>query len=254
MYAFTKYTNLKSIVDYHSTVCNDRESSLLRLPAELRNAVYVYVLYEGTYNFKTRDYCYAKHESILMTISYVRPGLGLERRPHRLSLLRVCRRIHQESSLLPLLLNTCVFERFEWLYKYHHTFTGAQLAAIRRICISFDLESPSTWSSTLSGLHGWGLYSLRAILPRVLNVELHFVNLQSILKDNVITARVNLDILDVKRWAEEVNEVEVFSVFGKVDIRALTSSKISSIQGDHTLPFPEHPRFNLVPHEDLNLQ
>lgn len=80
---------------------NARASPLLRLPAELRNRVYEYVLYKGTYWFNRERATTSK-----------RPIEIVPRIANRLSLLRVCRQTYAETALLPFSLNTfCVRAR-----------------------------------------------------------------------------------------------------------------------------------------------
>ncbi|KAH8733005.1 hypothetical protein GQ44DRAFT_766072 [Phaeosphaeriaceae sp. PMI808] len=100
---------------------NQRESSLLRLPAEIRNIIYEYVLGGRTYRFK--DALHFKH---------ARLNTNGER--HTLGLLSVCHQIYSEASLLPYSLNTFSFREFEMsLRPFLHHRHLAHFRAIKSI-------------------------------------------------------------------------------------------------------------------------
>jgi hypothetical protein len=83
-----------------STRRNRHCSPLLRLAAEIRNAIYVLVLGNRTYHF---------HDAI--SRPYAKLKTNGER--HILSLLLVCHQIYSEASLFPYSLNTFSFRETE---------------------------------------------------------------------------------------------------------------------------------------------
>jgi hypothetical protein len=77
-----------------------RNNLILRLPAELRNRIYVHVLGGRTYRFKD-------------TVATSRARLDTKGEKHVLGLLYVCRQIHFETALMPYTLNTFSFREFD---------------------------------------------------------------------------------------------------------------------------------------------
>jgi hypothetical protein len=75
---------------------NQRDSPLLRLPAELRNQIFRYALGGETWNFVVRES--NRHR--------VRNCSGFQ---HALALLAVCRQIYAETALLPFSLGSFSF-------------------------------------------------------------------------------------------------------------------------------------------------
>ncbi|KAF1840439.1 uncharacterized protein K460DRAFT_411022 [Cucurbitaria berberidis CBS 394.84] len=75
---------------------NASTSPLLRIPSKIRNAIYSYVLTEGTY-----------------TVVGVNDTNGVtlqDAKPHHLALLSVCRQTYRETAMLPFTLNTFRFD------------------------------------------------------------------------------------------------------------------------------------------------
>ncbi|KAH7076568.1 hypothetical protein BKA63DRAFT_411359, partial [Paraphoma chrysanthemicola] len=108
-----------------STIRNDLNSPLLRLPGEIRNLIYGYVLCEGSYEIR--------HSWRNLTFAFY-----IQRKVHyRLSLLAVCRRTYEETALLSFSLNKFSFvETYaleEYLIRNLHV---AQRNAIRSIGIT----------------------------------------------------------------------------------------------------------------------
>ncbi|KAI4676682.1 uncharacterized protein J4E84_009517 [Alternaria hordeiaustralica] len=103
------------------TELNAAQSPLLRLPAEIRNAIYTFVFSDQVYRY---DVSGNNDSSIICRAEY--PCLGL---------LLASRQVHHETALLPYELATFVFEIKElWKPSELHTFATkrlkAQLAAL----------------------------------------------------------------------------------------------------------------------------
>ncbi|CAO2657016.1 Nn.00g058190.m01.CDS01 [Neocucurbitaria sp. VM-36] len=100
---------------------NQRESRLLRLPGEFRNAIYGYVFDEGTYAFiGMRD-----GRDVVMAL--------IDAKPHQLAILSVCRQIYHEACMLPFLLNTIRFNTLHTFLQRTNFFTRPQCHAIKRL-------------------------------------------------------------------------------------------------------------------------
>jgi hypothetical protein len=136
-----------------STVLNARNSPLLRLPGELRNTIYEYVLDEGGYTF----------------IIPHRPARAFGERKNRLAPLSVCRRIHQETVLLPLSLN-------EFQFFYNVGFRDLFLAigpSKRRAIREVRLEDQQLRNILvrITGLQQLGFGSLSELLPNIQRIR-----------------------------------------------------------------------------------
>lgn len=77
-----------------SSQLNATNSPLLRLPAEIRIAIYEYVLGGGTFKFDGR-------------LKFGNPQASFE--DNKIDLLYVCRQINAEAALLPYALNEFIF-------------------------------------------------------------------------------------------------------------------------------------------------
>jgi hypothetical protein len=106
-----------------STERNDRESPLLRLPAETRNQIYESALSNPTYEFGLEGRGRASNPNF---------------EPHRLGLLRTCRRLYHDTRLLPFNLNEFQFDWSLTLRSFHDILTVAQRHAVRRVNFYFD--------------------------------------------------------------------------------------------------------------------
>ncbi|KAH7076569.1 hypothetical protein BKA63DRAFT_594012 [Paraphoma chrysanthemicola] len=157
-----------------TTRSNAIESSLLRLPAELRNKIYAYVFYEGTYCLKISN--------------RTRPGhylpekvpVCLEQCNHALALLRVCRQVHAEAKLFPYWLNVFQFDSllaFQFcigLESRKHRFTLEQRQAVRTLELELYL--------------GWEFYTdwyklaayVRSLKQQDINIQDMLPNLQAV--------------------------------------------------------------------------
>jgi hypothetical protein len=153
---------------------NSLESPLLKLPAELRNQIYGYALYEGT---------------LVLTLG-VRKGNGNEIRcftlgltngwPHLLALLQVCSQTHAESQFLPFSLNNfrlqlgskCLYSTLQAMITQ---FSPMQRANITRMELATSLDSTATNYLIYRFMverNARGI-SFSDLLPRVKSVILH---------------------------------------------------------------------------------
>ena len=99
---------------------NQRESPFLRLPAELRNKIYGYVLGGKDYKSPFWQAFESSQDELL-------------RDKESLSLLSVCRQIYKETSILPFQLNTFQFEHQSDLSAWIKTLLPGQRDAIRAL-------------------------------------------------------------------------------------------------------------------------
>jgi hypothetical protein len=129
-----------------STTRNAHTSPLLRLPAELRNQIYAYVIQDGTYRFRTPivdiDWGllhmsdYAVHEEMYIE----------EPRPRWAGLLRTSYQINAETRLLPYSLNGFSVRSVEQLQVFIGRFSGSarDITLIRlELAIPFCINSMS---------------------------------------------------------------------------------------------------------------
>lgn len=98
---------------------NQRESSLLKLPAEIRNIIFRYALSGVEYKIKEDDNLSMRN---------------IVTQPDALALLAVCRQIYSETALLPFSLN--IFSSYlfpmdlkNWMAQRH----TVQMTAVTRI-------------------------------------------------------------------------------------------------------------------------
>ncbi|KAF2830942.1 hypothetical protein CC86DRAFT_462965 [Ophiobolus disseminans] len=125
------------------SLSNQTSSPLLRLPTELRNAIYTHMI--GT---------------IILT-----PGLMSIKDPRliiELSLLRTCRQTHRETALLPFQLNTfgSVLPGMEHFFA---KLNAQQRNAVQRVRLSLYLRD--TWMKFFSGEVSQRPLSFVALLP-----------------------------------------------------------------------------------------
>jgi hypothetical protein len=103
---------------------NDCESPLLRLPSETSNQIYDYVFTQRPYT-SLYGLCYGRCRS-WTTIR--RLGLALTSSK--------CRRLHQETVLLPFKLNTFRFEGILASRCFENLLTKEQWAALKHVRLS----------------------------------------------------------------------------------------------------------------------
>ncbi|KAH7086760.1 hypothetical protein FB567DRAFT_549209 [Paraphoma chrysanthemicola] len=153
--------NRDNILTNNSTARNATSSPLLRLPAELRNKIYAYVL-TGPNEVYSFDYASNRH-----WLGNVPP-----KTTHPVALIRCCRQVDAEAKLLPFELNLF---RFSDLVIFSATTVGlflpVQRAAITRISITGYLKHPGT-VFTVARMKTWDFACARALLPRLVSVQL----------------------------------------------------------------------------------
>ena len=156
---------------FHSSQHNS-QTPLLQLPAELRNAIYAFVLTDPN--------------STPIFVNFTVPRLSVDKRlvydakatiPRRVALLGTCRQIYQETSVLPLGLNTL---RFTSVYRLWTTLPRVPLKLrkqIRSIALRYGVYQPSRDTLRfVAGMKNPGIISLEDVLPNIQSVEVHFVN------------------------------------------------------------------------------
>lgn len=148
-----------------STQRNARESPLLRLPAEIRNLIYEYILTKGAYTFgrlyEPQKPCPTKPRKKFRSwgvLQKIFPGSNAN------SLLRVCRQIPFETSLLPFELNDFRFQNMVIIKRLiDEHFSPCHRAAMKRIRLRVmqDLAPFATMPSH------YNLQHLEQLLPNV---------------------------------------------------------------------------------------
>jgi hypothetical protein len=135
--------------------------TLLTLPAEIRNSIYVYVFTEETpYDFIHKD---GNTPSSALADSATHP--------HRLTLLATCRQTHHEASLLPWTLNTPSFSSFSVLISTLLSLTPAQRGAITSILFEIRKDRSPQIMGQLHGVEADGYGCLAQLLPRIREVR-----------------------------------------------------------------------------------
>ncbi|KAF2831084.1 hypothetical protein CC86DRAFT_401640 [Ophiobolus disseminans] len=138
------YTDILEVPNDEKRVITTRNADtclLFRLPGELRNMIYTYILQvDDLYVFEvTVDR--AVPEYFLMLLGNENARLR-HRHPERFALLLVCRQMYSDAALLPFNLNTLAFRSncFRMLVQYKTT--SVQRKAIRSIEIHLEASSP----------------------------------------------------------------------------------------------------------------
>lgn len=137
---------------------NQRDSPLLRLPAELRNQIFQYALGCKTWTFLVRE----SHQQTVYVPS---------RLEHALALLAVCRQIYAETALLPFSLDTFSFDHYTDLQWWLKAQRPAQSDVVSTISIHHRLYL----YGILAELYDWRLgkwESSRLPALRVVHVKL----------------------------------------------------------------------------------
>jgi len=118
--------------DISRTLRNQRESPLLRLPAELRNQIYVYVL--GGHEIRTESRPHGYNMSSHPPIQLSSHNKDDWNRPHHfLALTATSRQLRSETTWLPFKLNTFRAHHNRGFKHFLWTLTFQQRDAIRTI-------------------------------------------------------------------------------------------------------------------------
>lgn len=200
---FTVYAIAKSEAKHPSTVRNDVNSPLLRLPGELRNRIYEEVFYMGTFTFSARF------------VTYSKPGPNFFGRPtpepHLFALLRVCKKIHSETADLNLVLAVNTFS-FNLLYRLSAFFvhlTPEQLALISSIDVEVKLGTAHGIKWFVDGWKERGMNSLRDVMPGVRRVYVRFEKVTGIFDSDREEERIEEDEEVIIRWLRGVRPEDV---------------------------------------------
>jgi hypothetical protein len=124
-------------------------SSFLRLPAELRNQIYTYVIGGETFDI----YCWRRYTPYGFATRILR------KRRAFLALLAVCRQLYSETRLLPFRLNAFRFKSQDAFHSWLDKFALDQREAIQNVSLV-------TWMARhmVEG-EGWRSKPLHEVLP-----------------------------------------------------------------------------------------
>ncbi|KAH7076572.1 hypothetical protein BKA63DRAFT_412497, partial [Paraphoma chrysanthemicola] len=157
-----------------STARNAASSPLLRLPVELRNKIYAYVLtgnYPYPFNVMNSTMDPPKQGEVSQAIRI------MKEEPHPLALLSCCRQVHADAKLLPFELNVFEFEVLGRLASNSEKVAAVllpfQRAAITRICTS-DYNMPVDADYIFGDMKDLGLTCARTLLPRLTSAALTY--------------------------------------------------------------------------------
>ncbi|KAH4221647.1 hypothetical protein HBI56_124870 [Parastagonospora nodorum] len=109
---------------------NDRESPLLRLPAELHNQIYEYALTDGMYELRA-------------------PKGGICPYPAGIGIAGVCQKLYYEASVLSFTLNEFHCGVAADLVKLHSRLSIRQLSAITNVSFSNHMQIPVMFNGRL---------------------------------------------------------------------------------------------------------
>jgi hypothetical protein len=150
----------------YSTQLNEENSPFLRLPAELRNRIYKFGLYEDVIDFKSRY-----------------PSLKKPNLPKALAFLCICRQVYCEVSVLYFALNTFRFDSEKSLEELIGFIAQAKLDAVKYISFTDNcaaLIAVLANGSTI-GLPDLRLYALTSLQE----VTVHTYSQQIIWLDHI---------------------------------------------------------------------
>jgi hypothetical protein len=135
------------------------ESRLLRLPAELRNEIYHYVL--GGLSIRAKRSASPREFRIDIRDVDSRSSAAWKTPGHLLALTETCRQVYDETSLFPYSLNVFEYEHYYDLCRWTAALAPRQLGAISQLRVErFHLETlgwmryqakidPDTWNEIM---------------------------------------------------------------------------------------------------------
>jgi len=168
-----KSTIAEDYAQHHSHYCsterNDRDSPLLRLPSELKNLIYEYVL---TVSYPL---CFTRKKHPTKKTKKSRDKKLLRGVQYDLSLLRVCRKIHHDTALLPFSLNTIQCDSLMVVQRLRMHLSAEQRQAVRVFRMKANLQHRDKLKRHLSG-EAPKVESLSTSLPALRCVELELEN------------------------------------------------------------------------------
>jgi hypothetical protein len=158
---------------------NKHESPLLRLPGEIRNEIYAYVL-------GNKHYCVATSNHIDHDTGQTLSPNGFLTSSKDLALLTVCRQIHTEAHLLPFVLNTFHYDKLSDMFGTGKILIDQQ-RAIQRIHVKCDLGLFSMVNAFLKVILGPEGLPFAFLMPSVRHVMI----------DTIIASE---DLRRLRRW------------------------------------------------------
>jgi len=150
---------------HYSTERNDRVSPLLRLPGELKNHIYEYVL---TVSYPL---CFSRKKHATKKTKKSRDKKLLRVIQFDISLLHVCRKIHHDTALLPFSLNTIQCDSLMVVQRLQTHLSVEQRQAVRVFRMKANLQHRDKLKRHLSG-EAPKVESLSTSLPALRHVEL----------------------------------------------------------------------------------
>jgi hypothetical protein len=172
-----------------STGNNRKDSALLRLPGELRNKIYGYLVVEG------RTYELMGKRALL---------------PHHLAFITICRQILQEAAFIPFGLNVFKFKKVLYL------FSRNLLMSSQRCVITFiHLETTLPDANLYASLFKRSAPSLPIRMPSVRFVKVTLQRSHGPLPENWA------EFLSIKGNREEMDKFEAWLKGGSDKVRVI---------------------------------
>ncbi|KAH3909070.1 hypothetical protein HBH56_167630 [Parastagonospora nodorum] len=151
-------TTLTAVSNNDATTLRTSEMSpLLRLPAELRNEIYVYVF--------TDEYMFASvtYSSMATDPAYGPAPHTCINNPHRVALSSTCRALHAETQNLPFMFNRFSFKSVLSFQTVALRLSPTQRALITHVSITDEMSSSIFYN--LVEMRGRGYSNLVDLLP-----------------------------------------------------------------------------------------
>lgn len=171
---------------------NEIESPLLRLPAEIRNKVYAYVL--------------SGEKSVLYTSRGVSKQWAM-----CLAVTSVCRQMHFEAHLLPFKLNRFCFNSRE----HYRDFVTKTSSKQRSVVTSIKIDLACPYRPHGARIISWGVGNLFIVgTARDLTFKAEFPRLEKVefkIEAARIDTRVDATVRDLQDWVWKLNENGAFT-------------------------------------------
>ncbi|KAF2831210.1 hypothetical protein CC86DRAFT_452337 [Ophiobolus disseminans] len=170
-----------------------QQALFFRLPAELRNQDYSYVLKKGPYIFKIK---------YLKSIDSTDERFALEPRTrNRFGLLRTCRQIHAETVLLPFALNTLHFNNVIIFKEVVDWLSNKQREVVSSITLNIQMGKDES-NATLCFINSQrrNVTSITELFP---NLERIIVKNRCPDEDRVQTTEVDVRVQHSKQLVKE---------------------------------------------------
>ena len=163
-----------------------QSSPFLRLPAELRNEIYSYVLTKGTYHFR---------------FQYLKRTTSASEKKNRLSLLLSYRQIHAKAALLISSLNTFHFHNVIIFKQAIASLSDGQRKVIRNIAIDVQVGLDER-NSTIAYINE-NTQEGTSITDMFPNLETVFITNQDRYGDRVQNTEVGMRLQRAKQLLKE---------------------------------------------------